>query len=65
MINMEIIIDYEKCPPCLELKCVDNCPLGVFQTVSNEKPWVADAASCTFCGICEEICPCKAIKIKL
>lgn len=61
---MEIIIDYARCPPCSELKCVDNCPWGVFQVEAGKKPWVADAASCVLCGICEDICPYKAIKVK-
>ena len=61
---MEIEIDYEKCPPCSELKCVDNCPWGVFQADVDTKPKIADAASCVLCGICEEICPFKAIKVK-
>ncbi|MEM1589642.1 MAG: ferredoxin family protein [Candidatus Bathyarchaeia archaeon] len=61
---MKITINYEKCPPCPDLKCVDNCPWGVFQANPNEKPLVADAASCILCGICEDLCPYKAIKVK-
>jgi NAD-dependent dihydropyrimidine dehydrogenase PreA subunit len=61
---MEIIIDYEKCTPCPELKCVDTCPWGVFQVGPDKKPRVLDAASCSQCGICENLCPTKAIKVK-
>ncbi|MBX5320452.1 4Fe-4S binding protein [Candidatus Bathyarchaeota archaeon A05DMB-3] len=61
---MEIMIDYEKCTPCPELKCVDTCPWGVFQVGPDKKPRVLDAASCSRCGICENLCPTKAIKVK-
>ncbi|MEM3875303.1 MAG: ferredoxin family protein [Candidatus Bathyarchaeia archaeon] len=62
--HMKIVIYYEKCPPCSDLKCVDNCPWGVFQVGTDKKPLVWDAASCIQCGICENICPNNAIKIK-
>jgi NAD-dependent dihydropyrimidine dehydrogenase PreA subunit len=61
---MKIIIDYEKCPPCPDPKCVDICPWGVFQVGTDKKPLVWDVTSCIQCGICEDICPNKAIKIK-
>jgi NAD-dependent dihydropyrimidine dehydrogenase PreA subunit len=62
--RMKIVINYEKCSPCPDLKCVDNCPWGVFQVGKDKKPLVWDAASCIECGICENICPNNAIKVK-
>jgi NAD-dependent dihydropyrimidine dehydrogenase PreA subunit len=62
--GIEIVINYEKCPPCQDSTCIDTCPWGVFQIGSDKKPQVWDIASCTACGVCENLCPHKAIKLK-
>jgi len=61
---VQITIDYNKCPPCSELVCIDICPWGVFQQGPDKKPQLKEVASCTVCGLCESLCPSKAIKIK-
>lgn len=61
--SKKIIIDSLKCLPCSELICVDTCPWGVFQMGRDGKIEVVDPVSCTLCGLCENLCPNKAIKI--
>ncbi|MCW4044592.1 MAG: ferredoxin [Candidatus Bathyarchaeota archaeon] len=58
-----VSFDYAKCPPCSGTVCVGVCPLGVLEVGSDGKPHVADAAECTVCGVCADLCPCKAIAI--
>ena len=60
----ELVLDRGKCAPCPELFCIDNCPWGVFQLGPDKKPQVFDAASCNVCGLCESLCPNKAIRLK-
>jgi 4Fe-4S ferredoxin len=56
-----IMIDYAKCSPCSALICVGVCPFGVLEAGANGKPQIADAVSCTYCGVCANLCPSKAI----
>ena len=58
-----VSIDHAKCPPCSGLICVGVCPVGVLEQGTDKKPQVADAASCTRCGVCAELCPTKAITV--
>ena len=57
----EVLIDYNKCPPCSELVCIGVCPQGVLAKGENGKPQVVDVLSCNQCGICENLCPVQAI----
>ena len=61
--EVTIILNYEKCPPCNELICIDICPGGVFKMGIDGKPQVQDIISCTECGVCERMCPESAIKV--
>jgi NAD-dependent dihydropyrimidine dehydrogenase PreA subunit len=58
-----IMIDYAKCSPCSSLICVGVCPFGALEAGANNKPQIVDAASCTYCGVCANLCPTKAIII--
>lgn len=60
---MKIKIDYVKCQNCNSYTCVDCCAMAVF-SLQNKKPVIVDYDSCTLCGICEDLCPNNAIKIK-
>ena len=60
---MSIKIDYVKCNECNSYTCVDCCAMAVFNLEDN-KPKIVDIDSCTLCGICEDLCPKKAIKIQ-
>lgn len=60
--SMKIKIDYVKCNDCNAYTCVDCCAMAVFSLQEN-KPVINDWDSCTQCGICEDLCPKKAIKI--
>jgi 2-oxoglutarate ferredoxin oxidoreductase subunit delta len=58
-----IRIDYVKCAPCSALICVGVCPLGVLEAGKDGKPKIVEVTSCTRCGVCEDLCPEKAIII--
>ena len=61
--NSMILVDCAKCPPCSTLICVGVCPFGVLEAGTDGKPQIVDAASCTRCGVCVNLCPAKAIVI--
>jgi NAD-dependent dihydropyrimidine dehydrogenase PreA subunit len=61
--SMNIKIDYAKCRDCRSYTCVDSCAMAVF-SLEDSKPVVVDLDSCTLCGICEDLCPKKAITIE-
>ncbi|MBW9220898.1 4Fe-4S binding protein [Methanothermococcus sp. SCGC AD-155-M21] len=60
---MSVIIDYDKCkgPDCAE--CVNTCPMEVFE-IEDAKVVVANEEVCTFCMVCEDVCPEDAIEVK-
>jgi len=58
-----IEIDYSKCTPCSGLVCMGICPQGILEVGINGKPVVADASSCSRCGVCIDLCPSKAITV--
>jgi NAD-dependent dihydropyrimidine dehydrogenase PreA subunit len=60
---VNIKIDYFKCRDCRSYTCVDCCAMAVFSLRDN-KPVIVDLDSCTLCGICEDLCPKKAITIE-
>ena len=51
--------DYEKCNNCK--KCIDNCYFNAID-FKNNRPELKEF-SCEGCGMCELICPTKAIKL--
>ena len=58
-----IAVDQAKCTPCKGLICVGVCPVGILEPAENKKPQVSDAAACTMCGVCVDLCPTKAITV--
>ena len=54
-------IDKTKCIGCMQ--CVEHCPDACIKLDSNRKAG-ADTDYCKGCGICEFICPVKAISMK-
>jgi NAD-dependent dihydropyrimidine dehydrogenase PreA subunit len=62
-LSMKIKIDYIKCEDCRSYTCVDACAMAVFG-LQDGKPVIVDLDSCTLCGICEDLCPKKAITIE-
>jgi NAD-dependent dihydropyrimidine dehydrogenase PreA subunit len=58
-----ILIDYAKCSPCSALICIGVCPFGILEAGVDGKPQIVDVASCTYCGVCANLCPTKAITI--
>ena len=59
---MSIKIDSIKCQDCESYTCVDCCAMAVFKLKDNI-PEIVDWDSCTLCGICEDLCPNRAIII--
>jgi len=53
-------IDLERCDGCG--KCVEECPMDVFQMASN-KAQAANEEDCMTCRLCETVCPQLAITI--
>lgn len=51
--------DYEKCNNCK--KCIDNCYFNAID-FKNNRPELKEF-SCEGCGMCELVCPTKAIKL--
>jgi len=60
---MKIKIDFIKCKECDSYTCVDCCAMAVF-SLQDGKPEIVDFDACTLCGICEDLCPKKAITIE-
>ncbi|AEH06969.1 4Fe-4S dicluster domain-containing protein [Methanothermococcus okinawensis] len=60
---MSVTIDYNKCngPECAE--CVNACPMEVFE-IQGDKVVVVREEDCTFCLVCEDVCPTGAVKVK-
>ena len=74
---VQIEIDQEKCKSPRECrKCLESCPGGVFMNypqVAREPGKRAEdwaivpvlASRCTECKVCEEVCPQKAITVRV
>jgi len=60
---MKVEIDFAICEDCRSYTCVDCCAMAVF-SLQEKKPVIVDVDSCTLCGICEDLCPKKAITIE-
>jgi len=54
-------IDKEKCIGCMQ--CVENCPDACIKLNPGRKA-EANLDHCKGCGICETLCPVKAINMK-
>ena len=53
-------IDLERCDGCG--KCVEECPMDVFQMASN-KAQAVNEEDCMTCYLCETVCPKFAITV--
>ena len=53
-------IDSERCDGCG--KCVEDCPMDVFQIVDG-KAQAVNEEDCMTCCLCETVCPKLAITI--
>jgi NAD-dependent dihydropyrimidine dehydrogenase PreA subunit len=51
---------YERCSGCSF--CVINCPQNVVMMAGGRPEFIAQK-ECTYCGICEDICPLGAIQL--
>ncbi|MFA5364107.1 MAG: 4Fe-4S binding protein [Candidatus Bathyarchaeia archaeon] len=60
---MNIKIEYTKCKDCDSYTCVDCCAMAVL-ALEDGKPVIVDLDSCTLCGICQDLCPNKAIVVE-
>jgi NAD-dependent dihydropyrimidine dehydrogenase PreA subunit len=58
-----VSFDFSKCSVCPSLICIGVCPQGILEADGGKKPRIVDAASCTLCGVCVNLCPSKAITI--
>jgi NAD-dependent dihydropyrimidine dehydrogenase PreA subunit len=58
-----VLVDYSKCQPCKNQICIGVCPEGVIEEGKNKKPQINDDSSCNRCGVCEDLCPTKAITL--
>ena len=56
-INYDISKGKEDCG-----ECYMNCPMEVF-SVDGNKIIVSNEDECTGCGVCEDVCPTKAVKV--
>ncbi len=63
MINLAVTIDYSKCKGVDCAECVNNCPMEVFE-IDGDKVVVANPDECTYCGVCEDVCPTGAVKVE-
>ncbi|MBW9221225.1 4Fe-4S binding protein [Methanothermococcus sp. SCGC AD-155-M21] len=61
---VSITINYEVCKGAKECgECHQNCPMEVFD-IEGDKVIVAREDECTGCGVCEDVCPTDAVKVK-
>ena len=60
---MSVILDHSKCKGVDCAECVNTCPMEVFE-IKDNKIAVSKEDECTFCMVCEDVCPEGAIKIK-
>ncbi|MCW4035243.1 MAG: 4Fe-4S binding protein [Candidatus Bathyarchaeota archaeon] len=60
---MNIKFDYTKCEKCDSYTCVDCCAMAVL-ALENNKPVIVDLDACTLCGICQDLCPSKAVTVE-
>jgi NAD-dependent dihydropyrimidine dehydrogenase PreA subunit len=61
--KMSVLIDYNKCDGVECAECMNACPMEVF-TIEDNKIVVSNEDECTFCMICEDVCPKSAVKVK-
>ncbi|MDQ4078302.1 MAG: 4Fe-4S binding protein [Chloroflexota bacterium] len=55
-----LIIHQYRCIGCGD--CVARCPVGALET-RNGKATLADPEACTYCTLCEDVCPTEAIAL--
>lgn len=53
-------INHKRCTGCGE--CVTQCPTGALDQ-QDGKAIVAHPEACTYCTLCEDICPVQAISL--
>jgi NAD-dependent dihydropyrimidine dehydrogenase PreA subunit len=63
VIIMAVTIDYSLCKGAECAECVNNCPMEVFE-IEGDKVVVAREDDCTYCGVCEDVCPTGAVKVE-
>lgn len=62
-INYGPVIDYQLCSSCGN--CYEHCPLDIFGWgEKREIPTVDYPGECSFCCVCEIVCPEKAIDVR-
>jgi len=54
-------IDLRLCKRCGT--CVERCPAGTVE-MGTDGPFIARPADCTYCALCESICPQGAISCR-
>lgn len=53
------IYDRKKCTGCK--RCVIHCPTNTIKFLSKTKKVKINLDKCIFCGVCEDVCPVRAI----